>query len=62
MESKKTNTNKKGNMSVSEAGRIGGKLGGLTTRNRYGVEFYKMIGSKGGKKVKKLINKAKNPE
>jgi len=34
----------KGAMSVSEAGR----KGGLSTRERYGPEFYEEIGKKGG--------------
>jgi hypothetical protein len=46
---------KKGAMTVSEAG----KKGGETTSNRYGHEFYEEIGHKGGQKVKKLIEEGK---
>jgi uncharacterized protein len=46
---------KKGAMSVSEAGRKGGE----TTSKRYGHEFYEEIGHKGGQKVKKLIEEGK---
>lgn len=50
---------KKGSMTVQEAGRKGGerggKKGGETTRNRYGHEFYEEIGRKGGNKVRDLI-------
>ena len=37
---------KKGDMSVSEAGRKGGR----TTKERYGEGFYEEIGKKGGKR------------
>lgn len=37
---------KKGNMTVSEAG----KKGGVTVRNKYGHEFYEEIGKLGGVK------------
>lgn len=54
---------RKGNMTVQEAGRKGGKLGGprggKTTASRYGHEFYEEIGRKGGRKVRDLINKGK---
>jgi general stress protein YciG len=46
---------KKGAMTVSEAGR----KGGLTTSRKYGHEFYEEIGHKGGQKVKKLIEEGK---
>jgi len=53
----------KGQMSVREAGRrggeIGGKKGGETTKARYGREFYEEIGHKGGQKVKRLIEAGK---
>ena len=35
---------KKGDLTVREAGRIGGKKGGQTTRERYGRPFYEQIG------------------
>jgi general stress protein YciG len=54
---------KKGEMSVKEAGRLGGvkggKKGGLTTRERHGIDFYQTIGRKGGQKVKLLIEAGK---
>lgn len=46
-------------MSVSEAGRRGGKKGGEATKEKYGHEFYKTIGRKGGQTVKRLIEEAK---
>jgi uncharacterized protein len=46
---------KKGAMTVSDAGRKGGE----TTSSRYGHEFYEEIGHKGGQKVKKLIEEGK---
>jgi len=49
----------KGKMSVSEAGRKGGKKGGQTTKQKYGHEFYEEIGHKGGQKVKRLIEEGK---
>jgi uncharacterized protein len=54
---------KKGGMTVREAGRRGGvrggKRGGETTRDRYGHEFYEEIGRKGGAKVRDLIEAGK---
>ena len=51
--------NKSGNMTVQEAGRLGGKKGGkkggTATRDRYGHEFYAEIGRKGGQKVRELV-------
>ncbi|MCL6519719.1 MAG: hypothetical protein K6T99_07795 [Armatimonadetes bacterium] len=65
----------KGGMSVSEAGRRGGKRtaethghefyeeigrkGGETTSVKYGTPFYEEIGHKGGQKVKRLIEEGK---
>ena len=45
----------KGDISVREAGR----RGGTTTKERHGHEFYKKIGTKGGAKVKELIERGK---
>jgi general stress protein YciG len=45
----------KGNLSVAEAGRLGGEK----VRDKYGPEFYSEIGHKGGQKVKELIEKGK---
>lgn len=66
---------KKGGMSVSEAGRRGGqrtsqthghefyeeigKKGGETTSEKYGTPFYEEIGHKGGQKVRELIEEGK---
>lgn len=41
--------NSKGQISVAEAGRLGGN----TTRDRYGSKFYRRIGRKGGESTKK---------
>ncbi len=49
---------KKGAMTVSEAGRKGGQ----TTSNKYGHEFYEEIGHKGGQKVAELIERGKENE
>jgi len=44
---------------VREAGRKGGKIGGETTKRRYGPAFYSEIGTKGGRKVRKLVEEGK---
>ncbi len=48
-----------GGMTVREAGRkgglIGGKKGGETVKAERGIEFYQQIGRKGGQKVRELI-------
>jgi len=65
----------KGAMTVSEAGRRGGrrtaqthghdfyeeigKKGGETTSEKYGTPFYEEIGHKGGQRVKELIEEGK---
>lgn len=50
---------KAGGMTVREAGRkgglIGGKKGGETVKAERGIEFYQQIGRKGGQKVRELI-------
>lgn len=45
-------------MTVTEAGRMGGRL----VSERYGPEFYEKIGKKGGQRVKELIERAKASE
>lgn len=45
----------KGNLTVREAGRLGGEK---VLKDR-GVEFYSEIGHKGGQKVKELIERGK---
>jgi len=49
---------KKGKMTVEEAGRLGGEK----TAETHGPEFYSEIGSKGGQKVKRLIEEGKEHE
>jgi len=50
---------KTGAMTVREAGRkgglIGGRKGGETVKAERGIEFYQTIGRKGGQKVRELI-------
>ena len=50
---------KTGGMTVREAGRkgglIGGRKGGETVKAERGIEFYQQIGRKGGQKVRELI-------
>lgn len=46
---------KKGSMTVAEAGRKGGQ----TVRDERGREFYEEIGKKGGQKVRELIEEGK---
>lgn len=45
----------KGNLTVREAGRLGGEK----VLQERGVEFYSEIGQKGGQKVKELIERGK---
>ena len=53
---------RKGNMTVAEAGRKGGQKGGRRTAETHGREFYEEIGSKGGHRVRELINEGKAHE
>lgn len=53
---------RKGEMTVEEAGRKGGHKGGEKVLNKYGPEFYSKIGHKGGQKVKELIERGKEAE
>ena len=46
---------RKGDMTVEEAGRLGGHKGGEIVKEKYGPEFYSKIGHKGGQRVKELI-------
>jgi len=48
----------KGKMTVQEAGRIGGEK----TSETHGREFYSEIGSKGGQRVRRLIQEGKTRE
>ena len=70
--------NRKGKMTVAEAGRKGGektaqthgrefyeeigRKGGEKVSQERGPEFYSAIGSKGGQKVRKLIEERKERE
>ncbi len=49
---------KRGNMTVEEAGRRGGEK----TSETHGREFYSEIGSKGGQRVRRLIQEGKARE
>ena len=53
---------KKGQMSVEEAGRKGGQKGGRKTAETHGRDFYEEIGSKGGHRVRELIQEGKEHE
>src|SRR5204863_8812240 len=50
---------RQGGMTVREAGRlgglIGGRKGGLTVKAERGIEFYQEIGKLGGQRVRDLI-------
>jgi Stress-induced bacterial acidophilic repeat motif. len=50
--------NRKGKMTVAEAGRKGGEK----TAETHGREFYSEIGRKGGQKVRRLIQEGKERE
>lgn len=41
-------------ITVHEAARQLGRRGGTATRDRHGIEFYRKIGAKGGKRQKEL--------
>ncbi len=49
---------RKGKMTVQEAGRLGGEK----TSQTHGREFYSEIGSKGGQRVRRLIQEGKEHE
>ena len=49
---------RKGKMTVEEAGRLGGEK----TAETHGREFYSEIGSKGGQRVRRLIQEGKERE
>lgn len=53
---------KPGEMTVREAGHLGGEKGGERTAETHGHEFYEEIGHKGGQKVRELIEKGKEVE
>ena len=62
MQMRMDENSEKGQMTVREAGKKGGKKGGATTRDRYGRPFYQEIGTKGGHKVRELIEEGKEAE
>jgi general stress protein YciG len=49
---------RKGKLTVEEAGRLGGEK----TSETHGSEFYSEIGHKGGQKVRRLIQEGKDHE
>lgn len=49
----------KGSMTVAEAGRRGGQIGGRVVAQKYGHEHFEEIGRKGGQKVAELIERGK---
>lgn len=51
-------SSQKGGMTVQEAGH----MGGTTVARKYGHEHFQQIGRKGGQRVKKLIEEAKQQE
>jgi len=53
---------RKGEMTVEEAGRKGGHKGGEKVKEKYGPEFYSRIGHKGGQRVKELIKEGEQAE
>jgi uncharacterized protein len=57
-ESRRKTTERKGAMTVAEAGRKGGKK----TADTHGHEFYQEIGHKGGQRVKELIEEGKKSQ
>ncbi len=54
-ERRKSGRERKGTMTVQEAGR----KGGMRTAQTHGKEFYEEIGRKGGQRVKELIEMGK---
>lgn len=53
---------RKGEMTVGEAGRKGGHKGGEKVKEKYGPEFYSKIGHKGGQRVRELIKEGEEAE
>jgi general stress protein YciG len=53
---------KKGEMTVEEAGRRGGRKGGEKVKEKYGPGFYSKIGHKGGQRVRELIKEGEEAE
>jgi general stress protein YciG len=52
----------KGQMTVQEAGKLGGKKGGEKVARERGHEFYEEIGHKGGQRVRELVEEGKRSE
>ncbi len=57
-ERKERSRERSGEMTVAEAGRLGGER----TAETHGREFYEEIGHKGGQRVKELIEEGKQAE
>ncbi len=57
-ERRRTEKERKGEMTVAEAGHKGGEK----TAETHGREFYEEIGHKGGQRVKELIEEGKQAE
>jgi general stress protein YciG len=57
-EKKRKIAERKGSMTVAEAGRKGGKK----TADTHGHDFYKEIGHKGGQRVRELIEEGKKAQ
>ncbi len=57
-ERRKMSSERKGSMTVAEAGRNGGER----TAETHGREFYEEIGHKGGQKVRELIERGQAAE
>ncbi|AKM81995.1 TPA: Em GEA1 (EM1) [Candidatus Berkelbacteria bacterium] len=56
------NTKGRGEMTVREAGKMGGQKGGEATARTHGHDFYQEIGHKGGQKVRELVKKGEQSE
>ncbi len=57
-ERREKRTERKGEMTVSEAGHMGGEK----TAETHGKEFYKDIGHKGGQRERELVEEGKEAE
>ena len=56
------NTKGRGEMTVREAGKMGGQKGGEATARTHGHDFYQEIGHKGGQKVREVVKKGEQSE
>jgi general stress protein YciG len=53
---------RKGEMTVEEAGRRGGHKGGEKVKEKYGPGFYSKIGHMGGQRVRELVKEGERAE